>query len=798
MRRRSTRSSTKVSPEKPIDSPSNKPRLRSRRRRSSSRSSSEEPTRKRVLRNSANKSDRKSPENEKKEDNNENIESPVSRKQENRKRTSNNHESVDDVKELKAREISTKPDHSEEVSVKTEEKESIEGKELKGKSKGKNKSKSDNSPQISESESHMQSEISENAQVTSQSPTHTSVNIPSDNVLVSPDEINNSNIENMSKESDVENMSKIVKTETVTESVEIVKSEEDTKECLQAHGEFKSENYEIDKEEKTPQSTMELQCSTDTENTSIKEDTENTSIKEDTENTSIKEDTENTVIKEDTENTSMKEEHGEQAETNQNAINTVATDLKQVKEVEEETLEMETEKLSPTSHNTSVTEEKEVVVEEIRKDGVLEEPEPQNISQLDTSLEKDTTFNITDSCNEDVQKLVEANEEIQNLKSQVLEIFRTPEPKIRRRKWGNSVVSLHLMNTSLSKIDVNTIKNLCPNVEFLEENEVKLEIKERRKSAPESKDKKMERKVSLDYKSDGDYSQFQRQTSASSTEDKNESDNSHIIAMNRKISIVDDTASKLRPPPSPAKNPVSAVLFITNLVRPFTLKQLKDLLERTGKIKQNGFWTDKVKSKCYVHYETEEEAEATRNALHGVNWPVGNAKQLCIEYATEEDLENARNPPPIAAPPVESTNIIEKENKIPEKQTRDDKPKEREKARNNVREWDLEKQNKKRSFSREREERDKRRHRRSATPIDYIKRKQLKEEEEIPQKRMDDLFRKTKASPSIYWLPLTPEEIAIKEQQRLQRMAEHKRRMEESSRSGRVDYGRGAAYRRRY
>lgn len=59
--------------------------------------------------------------------------------------------------------------------------------------------------------------------------------------------------------------------------------------------------------------------------------------------------------------------------------------------------------------------------------------------------------------------------------------------------------------------------------------------------------------------------------------------------------------------PSPARNRTSHVLFITNLVRPFTVLQLKGLLARTGKIvEEDGFWIDRIKSKCYVAYETEE------------------------------------------------------------------------------------------------------------------------------------------------------------------------------------------------
>lgn len=42
------------------------------------------------------------------------------------------------------------------------------------------------------------------------------------------------------------------------------------------------------------------------------------------------------------------------------------------------------------------------------------------------------------------------------------------------------------------------------------------------------------------------------------------------------------------------------------------------------------------------------EAEATRNALHGVQWPIGNGKKLIIEYSVREELEKAKNPPPPA------------------------------------------------------------------------------------------------------------------------------------------------------
>ncbi|GJQ83533.1 hypothetical protein Trydic_g10885 [Trypoxylus dichotomus] len=369
----------------------------------------------------------------------------------------------------------------------------------------------------------------------------------------------------------------------------------------------------------------------------------------------------------------------------------------------------------------------------------------------------------------------------------------------REKGWGSSSIYFDLVTHV--KIDTELIQNIYTNVQLLDESEVKLDIdaKDRRRSITEVKDRKrLERNISNE--SEG------RKYDSQTDEKDAEEENANIIAMNRKISIVDDSASKLKPPPSPAKNPTSSVLFITNLVRPFTLKQLKELLERTGKIKENCFWTDRIKSKCYVQYENVEDAEATRNALHGVHWPIGNGKKLVIDYGTEEELENAKNPP--ATPPIpEPTPKIEKENqelikKLQEEEEEKNREKLKEKRRHeHVREWDVGKTepHRGRSRSRTRDKPEKRKHsRHSPSPFeDYLARKQKKAEDQVPQKMMDDLFQKTKTTPSIYWQPLSPEEIATKQQQRLERMAEHKRRLEESTRT-RAEFGRGGPYRRRY
>lgn len=62
----------------------------------------------------------------------------------------------------------------------------------------------------------------------------------------------------------------------------------------------------------------------------------------------------------------------------------------------------------------------------------------------------------------------------------------------------------------------------------------------------------------------------------------------------------DDYASSLQKSPSPARHVPTAILIVSNLVRPFTIPQLKELLARTGTIIDESFWIDKIKSKCLV------------------------------------------------------------------------------------------------------------------------------------------------------------------------------------------------------
>ncbi|CAG9865497.1 unnamed protein product [Phyllotreta striolata] len=367
--------------------------------------------------------------------------------------------------------------------------------------------------------------------------------------------------------------------------------------------------------------------------------------------------------------------------------------------------------------------------------------------------------------------------------------------RTRNQSWGKSELSDSLSSNTY-KIDLESIKTVCPALEFLAETDIKLE--EPPKESEIEEEPVAKKSEEEEAKSD-EASEKEQSEEDESQEEQKIKTNANIIALNRKISIVDDTAAKLRPPPSPAKNPTSAILYITNLVRPFTIKQLRELLERTGKIKEDGFWTDRIKSKCYAHYECIEEAEATRNALHGIFWPVGNGKQLTIDYATEEEMEVAKNPvpPPVVVP----EKLPDKENREPDLMTnkhREDQEgdfEQEERKNDSGREWDKHKEEHRRRHSRSRSRERARKHsHRSYTPEEHRKRQKMNDDS-VPQKLMDDLFLKTKAMPSIYWQPLSPQEIATKQQQRLVRMEEHKRRIEETR--TRRDKERRGSFRRR-
>ncbi|XP_064076600.1 uncharacterized protein LOC113394453 [Vanessa tameamea] len=360
----------------------------------------------------------------------------------------------------------------------------------------------------------------------------------------------------------------------------------------------------------------------------------------------------------------------------------------------------------------------------------------------------------------------------------------------RKRRWGSRPSKLSTQKSITISTDI--LKEIIPDVKPAEFDEVIEEKKHKRVEVAAKIERPILPKIVID---NTENVEIHKDHKLEDRDKENVKAKDSNLASMRKISIVRDNDDFISRPPSPPKHKQSSILYITNLVRPFTLPQLKNLLQRTGKIIENGFWIDRIKSKCFVKYETEDQAVETRHALHGVTWPVSNPKTLHVDFSTEEDFDKAKaNEDTDNAQASTIPGTVEdwlREQDLKREKGEIDKPWEKKAS---MREWDYGKNEKNKETGRPdkmlRDERplEKRRHRtpeRSPEPA----RKFKKKEEEAPAKLLDDLFRKTKTTPCIYWLPLSAETIAIKEEQRRQHMAEHERRLQELRRTHRRHYG---------
>lgn len=218
-------------------------------------------------------------------------------------------------------------------------------------------------------------------------------------------------------------------------------------------------------------------------------------------------------------------------------------------------------------------------------------------------------------------------------------------------------------------------------------------------------------------------------------------------------------ANRTRRTPSPARNPVSCVLHVTNLVRPFSLPQIKEFLSQKGHLIENGFWIDRIKSHCYAVYSSEEEARAMRDVIHGLKWPSTSPKFLSVDFATKEDVDRAMGiaepPPVVTQPTVPKIEEMGQESKLG--------------ASDDDKQVVTHKQD-------------------TLTQVTEAETDASKPDNAAAAKLLDDLFRKTKSQPAIYWIPLTDEQILLRtkkrkeEEARLERLREERKQEREKER----------------
>ncbi|RID51098.1 hypothetical protein BRARA_H01787 [Brassica rapa] len=191
----------------------------------------------------------------------------------------------------------------------------------------------------------------------------------------------------------------------------------------------------------------------------------------------------------------------------------------------------------------------------------------------------------------------------------------------------------------------------------------------------------------------------------------------------RSDSSVSEDGPKERVVPPSSKEPTDS-LRIDRFLRPFTLKAVQELLGKTGNV--TSFWMDSIKTHCYVSYSSVEEAAATREAVYNLQWPTNGGRLLTAEFVGSEEVKAKLEPPPPQAKPQPQAQAPSR----PPATTLPPPP-------------PLAK----------------------APPV--IERLPpppplVAEEQEAPIVTLDDLFKKTKAIPRIYYLPLSEDQVAAK------------------------------------
>ncbi|XP_019057410.1 PREDICTED: apoptotic chromatin condensation inducer in the nucleus isoform X2 [Tarenaya hassleriana] len=212
--------------------------------------------------------------------------------------------------------------------------------------------------------------------------------------------------------------------------------------------------------------------------------------------------------------------------------------------------------------------------------------------------------------------------------------------------------------------------------------------------------------------------------------------------LKRNFSRSDSTASedgpKERVVPPPQKEPTNS-LRIDRFLRPFTLKAVQELLGETGNV--TSFWMDQIKTHCYVSYSSVEEAMATRNAIYSLQWPPNGGRLLVAEFVGPEEVKAKVEAPQTAATLSQPAPPQSLPPSQPSPRPQGSKAPTAALAQPPL-----------------------------PSPTPARERLQppppppapVAEQQEPPIVTLDDLFRKTKATPRIYYLPLSEDQVAAK------------------------------------
>ncbi|XP_022984891.1 histone acetyltransferase KAT6A-like isoform X1 [Cucurbita maxima] len=229
------------------------------------------------------------------------------------------------------------------------------------------------------------------------------------------------------------------------------------------------------------------------------------------------------------------------------------------------------------------------------------------------------------------------------------------------------------------------------------------------------------------------------------TSTSNSKDIHQSITPKRNFSRSDSTASedpsKERVVPPSPKPPTNS-LKIDRFLRPFTLKAVQELLGKTGSV--SSFWMDHIKTHCYVTYSSVEEAMKTRDAVYNLQWPPNGGRLLIAEFVDPQEVKiRVESPqalkPAAVAPPVST---------MPPPMPPEPSP--RQPRQHFAPSPSLPPPPPTNNLAQAREQ------------LPLPPPPALPDKVDTPIVTLDDLFKKTKATPRIYYLPLSDEQVQVK------------------------------------
>ncbi|KAJ8430848.1 hypothetical protein Cgig2_034175 [Carnegiea gigantea] len=191
-------------------------------------------------------------------------------------------------------------------------------------------------------------------------------------------------------------------------------------------------------------------------------------------------------------------------------------------------------------------------------------------------------------------------------------------------------------------------------------------------------------------------------------------------------SVGSNDAPKERKVPPSTKAPTDS-LRIDRFLRPFTLKAVQELLGKTGT------------------YSSVEEAVATRNAVYNLQWPPNGGRNLFADFVDPQEVKmrvEALSKPP-AAPANSAPTVASEPSTLPQPSPR------QQNLQQQMPQPTLPPPPPLSNPGQARE--------RAHPPPPPVQ-----EKVETPIVTLDDLFRKTKATPRIYYLPLSEEQVSAK------------------------------------